>query len=640
MLLAGALGTVVVTTTFTVGLLSAPIDFAVPPAPAPTAIYAADGVTKIDAIAPTERREQVSAADIPAVMGQAIIAAEDERFFTHRGVDPVATARALVNDLTGGQLQGGSTLTQQYVKNVYVDDDQTVARKVREAALAVRLERRLSKEQILTDYLNVLYLGNGVYGVEAAAKYYFGVSVRDLELDVKRGRREPSLALARAAMLAGFAPAPSQWNPVADPVQARTRQLYTLNRMVELRLATPSEISQAYRRGVTPVRETLPPQDSAAPEFTDQVRGRLREELTGRPDLLARGGLAVRTTLDADLQAAAGRALAEVLPDRDDPQAAVVAVDVRSGAVRAMTTLRRYPARTSAGEPRAGLQGYTRDGLNLATSAYNPIGSTIKPFTLAVALQQGHSLDERRDAPACGQVPAAGKTYRYCNAAGESGPSRRITLRRALASSVNTVFVPLAIEVDHAKIKKLMVEAGVRTREPFRTAPASFGLGATAEASPLSMASAYATLVNNGVHSPPHYVTDVRRGAGAPLEVSLSGPDPRQVLPAPVAEQVVEAMGEAVSRGTATAARQDFAVFGKTGTTNDYTDAWFVGCVREPHHVCLTTWIGNEYNEPMRNVHGVPAVGGGTLPARVFDRTLEILDDIRAGRAKGLDPVA
>lgn len=633
-LLVAGLASVIAGTTFVGGLLAAPIDFAVPPPPKSVLLFAADGRTQIGAIPPTKRRELVAAADIPQVMRDAIIAAEDERFLTHRGVDPVATVRALANDIAGGRLQGGSTLTQQYVKNVYVDDDRTLLRKVREAALAVRLEQRLSKEQILTDYLNVLYLGNGVYGVEAAARYYFGVSVRDLDLDELRGRREPSLALARAAMLAGFAPAPSRWNPVADKAAARARQLYTLNRMVRLGMQTPRQISAAYGRGVVPLRETVPQQPSAAPEFTDLVTARLRDQPARDEDVLFRGGLRVRTTLDADLQAAASRALQEVLPGADDPQGAVAAVDIRTGDVRAMTTLRRVPARGD----QQGELGYARNGTNLATNAYNPIGSTIKPFTLAVALEQGHQLTERRDAPACGVVPRRGPDYRYCNASGESGPSRRLSLRRALASSVNTVYVPLAIEVDRNKIKKLMLDAGVRTdaKTPITTAPPSFGLGSTAEVSPLSLAGAYAALVNSGVRVPPRYVLDVRRGETGTLVEQAGAPQRGRVLPAAVADQVTEAMGDVVTRGTATAAQQDFPVYGKTGTTNDYTDAWFVGCVREPENVCLVTWMGHEFNEPMKDVRGVPAVGGGTLPAKVFARTFEILRDIQAGRAAGL----
>ena len=206
--------------TFVGGLLAAPIDFAVAPPPTAALLLAADG-RQLATIQPSERREDVKASDIPQVMRNAIISAEDERFLKHSGVDPLATIRAAFRDLTGGVTQGGSTLTQQYVKNAYVGNERTALRKIREAALAVRLEQRLSKEQILTDYLNALYLGNGLYGVQAASKYYFNVPVKDLDLNTKTKKRDPILGLARASMLAGIAPAPSVWNPVKDFKTAR-----------------------------------------------------------------------------------------------------------------------------------------------------------------------------------------------------------------------------------------------------------------------------------------------------------------------------------------------------------------------------------------------------------------------------------
>src|SRR3954447_22558724 len=205
--LVGVRALVVGAGTFVGGLLAAPIDFAVPPPAKSALLLASDGRTQFATIRPPERRDVVPAAQIPQVMRHAIISAEDERYLEHKGVDPLATVRAAYRDLTGGRTQGGSTLTQQYVKNVYVGNDRTALRKIKEAALAVRLENRLSKDEILTNYLNVLYLGNNVSGVQAAARYYFGVDVKDLD-KAPNGTRDPVLALARASMLAGIAPAP------------------------------------------------------------------------------------------------------------------------------------------------------------------------------------------------------------------------------------------------------------------------------------------------------------------------------------------------------------------------------------------------------------------------------------------------
>src|SRR3954454_5138314 len=281
--LVGVLALVVGAGTFVGGLLAAPIDFAVPPPANSALLLASDGRTQFATIPPPQRRTVVPAQDIPQVMRHAIIAAEDERFLEHKGVDPLATVRAAYRDLTGGRTQGGSTLTQQYVKNVYVGNDRTAIRKIKEAALAVRLENKLSKEQILTDYLNALYLGNGVYGVQAASRYYFGVDVKDLDLDTKRKRRDANLALARATMLAGIAPAPSAWNPVKDFAAARARQQYTLNQMIKLGYVTSGEASNAFaRRGaVIPVKEQPPELPTAAPEFADLMQAQLKGRFAG-----------------------------------------------------------------------------------------------------------------------------------------------------------------------------------------------------------------------------------------------------------------------------------------------------------------------------------------------------------------------
>ena len=642
------LAVVVAATTFVSGLLAAPFDVrAVPPAPKPVLLLASDG-TQFGQIRPVERQEILKAGDIPDVMRQAIISAEDARFLDHKGVDPLATIRAAYRDITGGRRQGGSTITQQYVKNIYVGNDRTLLRKVREAAIAYRLEKQKPKEDILTDYLNVLFLGNSTYGVQAASKYYYGVPVQDLDLSESTGKRDPGLALARASMLAGIAPAPSAWNPVKDFTQARLRQKYTLNQMVINGYISAEQASDAYKRqgAVIPLRETPPEPPSTAPEYADLVKAQLKKAYEDDPDRLDRGGFRVRTALDTDLQEAVTRAAREVLPDTDDPQAAVVAVDIRNGDVKALTTLRRRPAKGD----RPAVEGYERGGFNLATAGRRSTGSTIKPFTLAAALEKGMGLGTRRPAPACDTIRdrnAEGGFYRYCNAAGESGASRgSLTLRRALQASVNTVYVPLAIEAGRPRIKEMMLDAGVVANEDaFGTAQTSFGLGTTALVSPLSMASAFGTLMNHGVHMAPRYVLETREADGTVVAKEPAKPKPvRRAMKAEIADQVVEAMsGVALPGGTAQAARQEFPVFGKTGTTNDSTNAWFIGCAKSPQNVCIAVWMGYEYAEScvgvqgracggMKDVNGVEQVYGGTLPARIFDRTFEVLREIQAAK--------
>ena len=649
------LALVVGLTTFVTGLLAAPFDLkAVPPAPRSVLLLASDG-TQFGLIRPSQRREVIEAGDIPEVMRQAIISAEDARFLDHSGVDPLATVRAAYRDLSGGRRQGGSTITQQYVKNAYVGDDRTLERKVQEAAYAVRLEHRKSKQDILTDYLNVLYLGNSTYGVQAASKYYFGVDVKDLDLDETTGPGTPRdrvLSIARASMLAGIAPAPSVWNPVKDFSTARARQRYTLNQMVLNGHIDADDAAAAFtlEAAVRPLRETEPEPPSTAPEYADLVRAQLERQYERDPDLLERGGLRVTTALDTDLQEAITRAAVEVLPDADDPQAAVVAIDITNGDVKALTTLRRRP---QVGDDPP-VDGFERGGFNLATNALRSTGSTIKPFTLAAALEKGLSLGTRRPAPACDSIrdrSADRGVYRYCNADGEGGPGRgSLTLRRALQGSVNTVYVPLAIEAGRPRIKELMLDSGVvtapetgRNRNPFSTAVTSFGLGTTAEVTPLSMANAYATLMNHGVRTPPRFVVETRDRDGSVVTPAAKAPEPRRAMRAEIADQVVEAMsGVTTPGGTATRARQDFRVYGKTGTTNDSTDAWFIGCAYAPQNLCIAVWMGYDRQTctgvvgracgGMKDVNGVEQVFGGTLPAAVFDRSLEILREIEAGK--------
>ena len=661
------LAALVGSTTFVGGLLAAPVDFDQDIFPEQTSVLLlADDGTQFASIPPPTRRTPVPATEIPVEMRQAIISAEDARFLEHDGVDALATLRAAYRDLTGGRRQGGSTLTQQYVKNAYVGNDRTLLRKVREAALSVRLEGAKSKEQILTDYLNALYLGNGVYGVQAAARYYFGVDVRQLGLNRATGQDDANLRLARAALLAGIAPAPSVWNPVRDLRTAKARQMYTLNQMVTNGYITSVEASRAIDRGITPVRETPPEPPTGSPEYADRVRALLRDRFEDDEDVLFRGGLRIRTTLDLDLQEAVSRAAREVLPDQDDPQASVVAVDVRNGDVKAMTTLRRYPAKTlpprgdgTPRPPRPAASGYQRNGFNIATDQLRQAGSTIKVFTLAEALRQGMGLDTTRYAAEVDSIPnprGAPDPYVYGNS--EPGESGTYTLRRGLALSVNTLYLPLANELGRGRVAELAEASGLRGRVRevdgalelgvrARSGNLSFGVGAV-DVTPLSVAGAYATLANHGVRMPPRYVTEIRSTAvpGAPSRALDSQPDKpagTRVMPADVADRVTEAMRDVVTRGTGGAAAQPFEVFGKTGTTNGSTDAWWVGCARSPQNVCISVWMGYEDRTcagvqgtacgGMRDVNGVEQVYGGTLPARIFARTFEVLREIQAGRA-------
>jgi penicillin-binding protein 1A len=594
---------------FAGGLLAAPIDYGFEPLP-PQAVLLLDSSGRLFAtIRAPQDQEPVPSADIPQVLKNAVVAAEDERFFAHKGVDPLAVARAFWRDLSGAHLQGGSTITQQYVKNVYTGSERTALRKLREASLAIRLEQHLSKDAILTRYLNTLYLGNGAAGVQAASKYYYGVPVQHLDLDPKTGEHSDSLALARAATLAGFIPAPSVWNPVNDPKEAYRREFYVLNQMIKTGKITSQQAADAVKDGLPAiVAKSKPDAPTVAPEFRDYVTDQLRGTLAfDDASLFDSGQVRVRTTLDLDLQKAAVRAMQQVLHSPGDPEAALVAVDPRNGDIRAMTTRQTH--------------GYRKDGFNLATGAYRSTGSTIKPFTLALALQDGHSLDEPHSAPQCVTVP-----FHVCNA--ESGGSYQ-TLRSALVSSINTVYAPLAVQLGLGKVIKLARAAGLQTnfidRRCNGLCPAqSLGIPVT----PLSEATAYSTLVDGGLHHSPRSVLRVHGASLGDMFTAPNRPRGNRVLPARIADEVKGVMKSVVDVGTGTAARQPFPVYGKTGTTDDFTNAWFSGC---SDTLCIAVWMGydKEYVDhgrlphSMKNVEGVPEVFGGTLPARIFADTFD-----------------
>jgi len=260
--------------------------------PAVTTVLDRDG-TPI-ALLDEQYRIPVPITAVSPAMQAAVVAIEDRRFFDEPGVDPLGTARALLSDAAGGAVQGGSTITQQYVKNVYTGDQRTALRKLREASLAIRLEQHLSKDEILTRYLNTLYLGSGTAGVQAASRFYFGVPIQDLDLDPASGKRDPSLALARAAVLAGIAPAPSDWNPVHDPKAARKREIYVLNRMIKNNMISSQQASLAYGSGLPRiVAQSQPDAPTIAPEFRDLVERRLKNIFTDNFDnqMFASGGV-------------------------------------------------------------------------------------------------------------------------------------------------------------------------------------------------------------------------------------------------------------------------------------------------------------------------------------------------------------
>jgi penicillin-binding protein 1A len=601
-----ALAIIVGTVSFAAGLVAAPLDYNFRPVPPKSVLLLDSEGQPFATVRSPQVEDPVPGSQIPLVMRQAIVAAEDSRFYSNSGVDLLAIARAAWRDITGGSLQGGSTITQQYVKNVYTGSEQTALRKLREASLAIRLEHHLTKNQILTRYLNTLYLGNGTAGVEAASRFYFGVPISSLGRNKKTKRTSHSLALARAATLAGIAPAPSLWNPINDPKQARVRELYVLNRMYVAGDINSEQADRAYGKHLPRiVAKTQGETDTLAPEFRDIVAQSISHY--GDTTLFASGGMQVKTTLDINLQQAATQALDQVLPKQKGLDAAIVAVDPRNGDLRAIT------------EKKPG--GYVENGLDVADPPTADIsrssGSTIKPFTLAAALEHGHTLTETHYGPECIQIAPG---YRPCNAEGGAG---YYSLQSALEHSINTVYGPLAVDVGMNRVVKLARQAGIETGhlDSGKTCGTkkhvicpSYALGIPV--SPLSEANAYGTFLDHGVHHPVRSVLSVRI-PGQQLFKAAANPHGNRVMPTQVADQVTSAMGLVVQYGTGTAARQPFPVYGKTGTTDNFRDAWFTGCTRT---LCITVWMGFDKPKELRDSAGAP-VYGGTIPAHVFAQT-------------------
>jgi len=371
-------------------------------------------------------RVVVSSQEIPEIVRQAVVAIEDQRFYQHQGIDLKALLRAAYIDATSGQIvEGGSTITQQYVKNVYVGGEQTIDRKLKEAALAWQLEKKYTKDQILTRYLNTVYFGEGAYGIQAAARAFFSRDAADL-------------SLAQAALLAGLVSAPSDNNPFRHPNVATRQRNLVLDLMQEQDMIA----QRAHRHAAKASLRLLPPpereQETIAPYFIDYLKdwflsnphfGDSREE---RAKLLFEGGLRITTTLDPQMQQYAVRAVGSVLLYGNDPYGAMTVIDPRTGYVRAMVGGRNY---------------YAKDdkiaNLNLATggSSGRPAGSSFKPFTLVAALENGISPDTVYSAPSQIRIPLDnGTVWEPANAEGSSSGS--LTLEQATIGSVNTVLAP------------------------------------------------------------------------------------------------------------------------------------------------------------------------------------------------------
>jgi 1A family penicillin-binding protein len=554
-----------------------------------------------------EDRVNVRLDQVPQVLVDAVIAAEDKDFFRHQGIDPWGIARALYRDLRQqGATQGGSTITQQYVKNVYLTSERSVTRKVKEAVLAVKLERELSKEEILERYLNAVYFGRGAYGVGAASRAYFGKDVSEL-------------GLPEASYLAGLIRAPESGDADRDLQEAERRRRTVLAAMLRVgfisqdeydfvdalpmkREPDPMVISRRERTNLT----DLEGREIGSEYFVTYVRDGLIRKYG--EDVLYGGGLRIYTTIDFGMQAAAWEAISSTLDQEGDPDAAMVAIDV-FGNVKAMVGGRDF--RDSQVNLAVGTAG--------GGSGRQP-GSAFKPFVLAEALQQGISLDTLLEAPGQMIFPGAnaGDDWEVNNYGGtEQGTLDLIDATRV---SSNTAYAQLMLEVGPEAVVDLAGKMGITSELP---AVPSLVLG-SGEVSVLDMASAYSTFANRGLHRDPVVVTRVEQveDDGSVRVLSETRRNEERVLTEQEADQVTYCLREVVEDGTGEAAAFGGPAAGKTGTTQENKDAWFVGYTPL---MTAAVWMGYAQPGPdglvpvMSDVHG-RQVTGGSFPAEIWNK--------------------
>lgn len=556
----------------------------------------------------TEERVNVDYDDLPLVLVQAVLSAEDKKFFDHGGIDPMGIGRAFYQSLRGTSQsrQGGSTITQQYVKLTYLTSERTMSRKLREAILSIKLEGQLDKRDILTRYLNEIYFGRGAYGVEAASRAYFGIGVQNLKLH-------------QAAYLAGLIRSPETADAVKNPEEASRRRASVLTNMVEEGYITQAaadaanEVPWVWSRfddEGNPQDMTILPRarsgvdldnvryaDIGSQFWLAEVRKQLRERFGAGAETR---GLRVYTTFDPTIQREALESLQRVLNRADGPVGSLVSID-EAGRVRAMI---------------GGLD-YTHSKVNLALgkrgggSGRQP-GSTFKPFALAAFIESGYSIESPFRAPPTtefeGVYTAPGKLWQPHNFG--DADLGVLSVEEATWKSSNTVYAGLVNLITPERLvemaKRLGVTADLR-------ADYSLVLG-TGEVSVMDMAAAYSTFASGGIRHTPYMIRRVEDASGRVLYDAATAIKPTRVIDKEIAETVNWTLKGAVEQGTGTGARIAATAAGKTGTTTDSKDAWFIGYTC---HLTTAVWMGYEQPRKMRDFKG-REVSGGSFPADIW----------------------
>lgn len=525
-----------------------------------------------------QNRTDRKLAEIPLALKQAVVATEDQRFYKHGGVDPLGIVRALWVDVSQGKAHGGSTITQQYVKTAFLSDERTLTRKIKEAMFAYQVENELSKDQILELYLNTIYFGHGAYGVEAASQVYFGVTV-------------DKLTIAQSAVIAGVIKSPGRYSPYLEPENGRQRRDTVLEQLEAEKYITPAQRQAATAEELVLVG--LKDTTVMAPYFAEYVKARLID--TYGDEIVYRGGISVKTTLDMNMQRVAEAAIAETLNEEGDPSAALVAINPGTGEILAMV----------------GGRDFSTQQFNVAVQGRRQPGSAFKPFVLLSALEQGVSSEAVFPSGPASFSIGNGQTWRVTGS-----KTANMRLRQATEKSVNSVFAKLILDTKPEKTVAMAQRMGIR--EGIEPVPAIALGGLEKGVSPLEMASAYGTLAAKGKRTLPYGIAEVKNNEG---KVVHSGEtSATQAVSSALAYVATDMLQGVITRGTGTAAAIGRPAAGKTGTTQEYRDAWFVGYT--PQLVCAV-WVGYpEEQVEMKSVHGV-AVTGGTFPAKIWAKFMK-----------------
>jgi len=560
-----------------------------------TFLYAADG-SLLGSIPAERNRQPVAAEGMSLWIRKATIAVEDRRFFDHGGVDIEGIARAAVADLRAGEIvEGGSTITQQLVRNLYISRERTVQRKVKEACLATKLDGAWTKHRILTAYLNQVYYGNQAYGIEAAAQTYYSKPAKELRL-------------AESALLAGLTQAPSSYDPFTTPGRALARRAEVLRAMLETGVITKREhdVASASKLVFRPGRLYSRIRE---PYFFGYVRDRLIEVYGA--EQVRSGGLQVYTTIIPRYQRLAEKAIRDTMNQSTDPAAALISISPRTGAIRAMTAV--IPNRPN-------------NEFNLLSQARRQTGSTFKTFVLTAAVEMGINPDSTYyvSAPFTYKVHPAGNcddgswwcVHTYANDYYGWSSIRSATIR-----SDNAVYAQLTLDVTPERVAETARRMGVRS--PLDVGGAyvpAIGLGSIA-VSPLDIASGYATLAAGGVYAEPMAIRRVVLADGREDTAAGWGvPKRRRAISEGGAAVVTRILEQNVQYGTGTRAAFGRPAAGKTGTNEEHADAWFAGYTPD---LATTVWLGFTKGEiPMENVHGI-AVSGGSFPAEIWRLFME-----------------